>query len=463
MISIFYDLETSERHTLGQILNYCFIAVDSEYREIARCVGDVRISVLQLPSPSAILANRVNVFEHQARARDSEREAALKILEFIDSQRNGGRNTVQLVGFNSNKFDFNFLRVTLIRNGLSQFMGWKLQHRDLLHLARKLYCQEPSFPRELCHGGAGGEELSLRLETLTQGFALLAGPQAHFSSDDVELTIALAKHFKERFGADLLTFESYEAEPAEARAERGEIVYRIEPNYADPTKGPAVLRPMGLINASSKYALWVDLERFAVSRNREAISWFTKGVAQFQLAAEAPAGAEDLKELLREAKKEFKNLTVNNFFGVSDADIEVDIFRLSMGARAALGSAIWAPQPGAKPPSRSKDEAEILRRYKIANQRWDDTVNPQAEKHLRAYALYRYGGKCKVSKYEVPGKGYEMQPSLTELLQQLRDLEQNGNEADRALLRDLRKFYYESFVYRLAGAELAPLSAQDAA
>lgn len=48
--AIFYDLETTDREFVGQILNYSFILVDEQLNVVRELNGDIRISRLQLPS-----------------------------------------------------------------------------------------------------------------------------------------------------------------------------------------------------------------------------------------------------------------------------------------------------------------------------------------------------------------------------------------------------------------------------
>ena len=86
--AIFYDLETTDKNPIGQILNYCFYEVDRGFNVLNRCTGLIRISPLEIPSPSAVLANRTDVLEHQrqvhARECDAMREASDFIVDCIE-------------------------------------------------------------------------------------------------------------------------------------------------------------------------------------------------------------------------------------------------------------------------------------------------------------------------------------------------------------------------------------------
>jgi len=83
MYAVFYDLETSDKNPIGQILNYCFILVDSSLQIVDELSGLVKISRLQLPDSGAILANKIDVVDHQRLAADDERTAMGKIHAFL--------------------------------------------------------------------------------------------------------------------------------------------------------------------------------------------------------------------------------------------------------------------------------------------------------------------------------------------------------------------------------------------
>src|SRR5262245_53890936 len=138
MPAIFFDLETSDREFIGQILNFSFIVVDDDWNVIGDLSSTVKISRLELPSPGAILANRTDVLRHQAEAEFTEKEAAGEITAFINSIIEGANGPVPFIGFNSFKFDIPYLRTTLVRNGINPYFNGKVVYRDLLVAARKL-------------------------------------------------------------------------------------------------------------------------------------------------------------------------------------------------------------------------------------------------------------------------------------------------------------------------------------
>ena len=83
MISIFFDLETSTTEPIGQILNYSFIATDDKFEIIDECSDSVKISPLELPVADAILANRIDVIEHQKHNYLNETLSMKKIFDFF--------------------------------------------------------------------------------------------------------------------------------------------------------------------------------------------------------------------------------------------------------------------------------------------------------------------------------------------------------------------------------------------
>ena len=96
MISIFFDLETSTTEPIGQILNYSFIATDDKFEIIDECSDSVKISPLELPVADAILANRIDVIEHQKHNYLNETLSMKKIFDFFTKmiEKNKGEKIV---------------------------------------------------------------------------------------------------------------------------------------------------------------------------------------------------------------------------------------------------------------------------------------------------------------------------------------------------------------------------------
>ena len=198
--SIFFDLETTSISFVGQILNFCFTLVDDEFYPIKTLKGDVALTRLQLPEPSAILANKVNVLSRTTQY--SEYDAAKAIWSFLCSESKEGAS---LIGYNSNKFDFDFLKTTLNRNGLVP-PSTRLKRRDLLHAVRYICSKNKDVRTALTKD----EKLVCTLENVTKTFGILEGGQSHESDADVDLSIILARYIFKEFGLDVRTFSRYE-------------------------------------------------------------------------------------------------------------------------------------------------------------------------------------------------------------------------------------------------------------
>lgn len=455
-LAIFYDLETSDQHPIGQIMNFSFICVDRNFKITDEYSDQILLNRLQLPGPGAILANRIDVLKHQKESKETEKSAALKIAKFIDKQIQIGKKVV-FVGYNSSKFDLPFLRTTLIRNGINPYFFGALVYKDLLFAARKLSVSNPDFPRlESRSKKAGrGEEaprVSLSLETLTNHFGLLEGKQAHSSREDVVITIELAKLFAEKFKLNVFDYEPYEVSALHTGSRQGKVYNSFYVNYEIPGSSHFTSTPMTLLDADHRYSLWIDLKKYGEGQGRKSISWFSQQASSFfsdkKEIADPSAG-----ELAKKALLEFKDLSLKNYFEISSCDIEQDIYRLDMSMINSLFEVIWKNQIGSKS-NFTKDAKIISLRHDLANYEWGNKSDKQVEDLFRQYALYRYGGKLRMNKFrDVPEPGKEIVDSyhvtLNELMRLCESPENNSNPEDKKLMKSLKDFYLKSDVYRL--------------
>ena len=455
--SVFYDLETSDTEPVGQILNFCFIHLDDDWREVAKLTGKVRISRLQLPRAGAILANRIDVCSHQEEAEFDEPEAMKAIEAFFKNVvEHCGEYKAVLVGYNSARFDLNFLRTSLIRNGINPY--FKVQHRDLLHLSRYLSISNEEFPRV---AGEDPEKLSLRLETLTREHGLLEGVQAHESEADVWLTIELAKTFLDRYGADIRSFEAYQA----GSSKPGTLRYRLEPNYDLSDPNPACERPMVLLDADRRYSLWIDLEHFgdlshSDGHPRDAVRWFKHDGRDFFRKHKARF-SEALRKLSQQAIQNLSGLTLKNYFQTSDCDIEQDIYRIDFSQIDLLAQNFWEGKSAKLP---SKEATQIQTRFKMRTYRYGGSSDKKLDQLLVAYATYRYGGKLKLVKYLQSDPDRDFHPTYLDLIAEIEAaLAATRSSSDNRLLKSLLTFYKKSDIYRVAGAQLEKIQPARAA
>ena len=445
MISVFYDLETTDLDTVGQILNFAFLAVDDDLHPIESISANIKISRLQLPRVKAILTNRTNVLEHQKVATHSEREAVFYINDFLNRIVAGAYGEpVALIGYNSSSFDLDFLRTVFIRNGINPYHRGVI-HKDLLLVSRYLMAFNDTF-REKIFAAADGTKVSLRLEVLCKLFGLLDGAQDHESLSDVLLTIELAKVFKTTFGVDVRTFEPYQVK--ELHTSRKGIAHALaEPlsSQFNPDKRCRTY-PAALLDANERYALWIDLEKFAALRKKdsdlkEAIKW--KKFAEHIVTKDQSPPADEYALLASEAQEQLKGTDLTNYFTETTCDIEQFIYRIRPNEIDLLGTAM---RTGKAAPSFTTDMNQLLKRSWLEN----------SDESLESYALYRYGGKLKLSS-SADGET-KIHPTLPALLEEIEEASTaastESNVENSALIDALRTFYLESEIYQAAGTNL---------
>jgi len=457
MRAIFYDLETTDTHPIGQILNYCFITVDTKWNIVSELSGDVRISRLQLPTAGAILANKTDVLSHQKTSTLSEKEAMREIHDYIEGVIGSSRAKIPLIGYNSSKFDLLHLRTGFIRNGIGPYFKGRLSYKDLLFASWKLACNDPAFPRLPAEGRPDADEnrLSLSLENVAKRLGLLVGRQIHSSREDVILTIDLAKVYNDRFGLDVRTYDSYEARNID---QKGALIAAEFPNYDLTETAPSVSYPMVILDNDHRYVLWLNLDKYREGLGKRSIRWINKGAGSLIVKDKSYRDAE-CKKISKKALKEFERVTLNNFFTKSSCDIEQDIYRLDFDAIDALEKALWQGDRSAVEGLKNRDAKVTFLRNELANYTWGDGQDSRMEKMLREYSLHRYGGRLKMNKWEPDpdnsdDTGDRYHATFLELLGEIDEKMKEISSDGRKLLTSLRKFYLESDIYRVAGSPL---------
>jgi exonuclease I len=459
MYAVFYDLETTTKNTIGQILNYSFILVDDEMTPVGELSGLVKMSRLQLPEPGAILANRTDVIEHQKVAVDNEPTAMKKIEQFLSKCIQTAQGAIAFVGYNSSRFDLGYLRTSFIRNGINPYFKGLLSSRDLLHAVQKAYLTSAEFRDAVQNQCRGDKRLSLSLQTVSHALGLLEGVQAHESREDVLLTIRLAVWLKEHCQIDVRTYEAYEAGPLHSTVRSGSVYEIEEPQYDLLERSHIKRVPMCLLDENKRASLWVNLERYAEDPSPRCISWRQTMKHAFFTSGRAVAGS-DVQELARKALGQFKKVTLNNYFEKSDCDIEQDIYRLDFDAQDVYYQALREGKKELLAKTTNPDAKKLWVRYQLANA----DVNLEDARSadlLRQYALYRYGGKLQLVKtIRNPQDPDNFHPKLSDMMAELVRLRegavQEGNDADIKLLDSLEGFYRSSEIVRVAGAELVP-------
>jgi hypothetical protein len=444
--SIFFDLETSDRHPIGQILNYSFILVDDDFVPIERLNGLVRISRLQIPSPQAILANRINVLEHQQQAVDTEVQALTKIYQFIAKAIEKDYK-LPIIGYNAARFDIPYLRTSFIRNGINPYFNGKIIVRDLLFLSRRLAVTEPEFPRSVSNKDTN--RISYSLENLSQQFGLLTGSQLHESEADVLLTIELAEIYFKRFNYDIRRFEPFEAFNEQSKPEKGMIRYSLTPEYNVDTKDVAIITPLVLLDFDYRSSLWVDLSRFKQSREKSSINWYNhNGGHQFICAEHQPLNPTE-QQLVSEALSTLSHIKLKNFFEPSSCDIEQDIYRLDFDAIAALEAAIWRGEGEALKKTPNRDARVLFMRYQLNAD--CDKLTEKLRERLLQYAEYRYLGKAQLAKSIAQDASDEKRrdafhPTLDQILKQADEIKSQSKESE-VIMQSLISFIRSTEIF----------------
>lgn len=449
--SIFYDLETSDLERVGQILNYAFVVVDEQFNEIDVLTETVRISRLQLPRVGAILANRTNVLEHQQIATQNESQAVANIDKFL--RKWGSQNPdkkIPFIGFNSADFDFDFLRTTFIRNGRSPY-AIGLISRDLLLVARHLMASHDDFRTKVFDYARAGEgtKTNLRLESLSKIFRLLDGEQLHESLFDVRLTVQLARQLKDCYGVDVRLFEPYQIRDIHS-PRSGQVFTLREPlTRGFKEENRYTEYQATLLDADHRYALWIDLKKFAELTKsskdpKKAIKW-RKFAEHIVFSSDGVQQLEDQQIAAKDALTALTSINLKNYFEPTNCDIEQFIFRIHP---SAIDSLFTAMNSGSIPLNSDNDFRQLCRRYWLENADLIDSSDFQES--LRRYADYRYNGKLLLrseqrdSEVSEPQEKKALHPTLSQLLAEVEFKLTDAQGEDRELVLALKEFYLNS-------------------
>ena len=468
MKSIFFDLETTGLNPCAQILNYSFMTVNENWEITSEHNGSIHISRLQLPNPYAILANRVDVIDHQKQNYPKEPEAMVSIRQYIQKEIDTSRGPINLVGFNSNRFDVPFLRTSMIRNGVNPYFGQSIIYKDVLHAAQKLALSNPEFLDKVDTGEVnedGSRKFSLRLAHLSKIF--FGEKQLHESSDDVRLTIQLAKMLAEDYNLDIRTWDSFEAQEF---CKPGTVLVKEFPafdarHHRDDTDKFA-RETLICYEDGRNYTLWISLERMKDFRDKleaepdyefgrdeikNCVLWFNKRASSFYVAPDLPTLSDEDSELAKQAREIVKewDIKLSNFWPPKNCDIEAFIYDLSFDGMDALADAIQGND--LKYLTRLDEEAAntLYERHFINNCK---EISMLVRDRLNKYALYRYGSRMKVDKTDTKSVFNEDDPimnpafhdSYNELVEIIEDKLNSKNPEDVKLMKSLKQFYEES-------------------
>ena len=183
---LFYDIETTGLNkAFDQVLQFAAIRTDRHLNEIDRHAIKIQLRPDVIPSPSAIITNRISVDSFKSGL--CEFDAIRQIHQLINQPE-----TISL-GYNSLGFDDEFLRFSFHRNLLPPYTHQYLHgccRMDLLPMAVMFWL----YRRAAITWPQINGKPSLKLEHIREANQLVGGA-SHDATVDVEATVELARRF----------------------------------------------------------------------------------------------------------------------------------------------------------------------------------------------------------------------------------------------------------------------------
>lgn len=183
---LFYDIETTGLNkAFDQVLQFAAVRADTRLNEIDRHSIRIKLRADIVPSPRAIITNRMSMAELSSGTR--EFEAVREIHELLNEP-----GTVSL-GYNTLGFDDEFLRFSFYRNLLPPYTHQYLngcRRMDLLPITIMFRLYKTKVLKWPQVNG----KFSLKLEHLSAANKLMDG-RAHEAMVDVGATLELARIF----------------------------------------------------------------------------------------------------------------------------------------------------------------------------------------------------------------------------------------------------------------------------
>lgn len=436
--SIFYDFETSDLLYVGQIVNYAFIVIDSEFNEIDKLVGDVKLSPLCLPRMGSIKTTKIDVLKHQEEATQTETQASNLIYSFLKKYTFHKGKTSKLIGYNSANFDLPYLRTTLIRNGFNPYFG--LINKDLIHVFKKLRAHNIDFDTA-CHEYAKKsqwEKANNKLEFYLKMFNILKGEQSHESEDDVRWTIKLAKTALDKYNIDVRNHSSYEVKELESTPG---TLYTFRKSKTEENQENNYIN-LAFHSSNSKNICWwinADLAIELDSSNQDligAIKYVNRESSIFYDDYEICPDTS-LNRVVSKVRETYPKINFSDVFEKTDCDIEADIYRISFNRFDTINKKMNEPSDLN---SLSQDEKNLVLRYRLKNS--ENTDNPRYIKAFKEYVSYRYSGKMLINKHS-----RDVHPSFSQMKDEIHTfLESNSDQNLKNIALNLLKYYQNSKV-----------------
>jgi len=209
------------------------------------------------------------------------------------------------------------------------------------------------------------------------------------------------------------------------------------------------------LDSNYRYSLWVDLDAFEKKRKSLRMAKIDSGAL---FSDGILISDEHWDSVANNALEKFSKVDLSNYFTETECDIEQHIYRVDFSNIKALNQLIWhAGETELTIP----DAKRILGRFRLTNYEVNGKQDDVFAKRLKDYALYRYGGQMRIDRgqdYEdklnesFPKKSFH--PTFNALVNEINSLYETSTDSDKKLLGSLKRFYFESEIYSLAGKDL---------
>ena len=426
---LLFDLETSSKLFLGQILSISFALCDRN-GEVLPAYSRTwygKPSFWEFPEPEAIATNQLSMaFLEQIGL--AEKDLAEAVHRYIENLRQTfGEEKIFLTGFNAKNFDLPYLRTVLVRNGFNPFFE-RLAYLDALILAKFLAV---SFPAIIPTHDSTAEGPSFRLESLAQHLGLLAknSAQSHAADQDVDLTkqlLFVLQGYVKKLGLDL---EHYPFLP------KGLAHGTVLPSARWKNRQLETSTRV-ILGKKRNFAFSLDLALYNATRDLRLLRYENLNFDILHPFPYQPSLEEEQSALA--AARTYAGLEADEVFKKSSCDIEQDIYR--------LGETLFSPSRlrlrpdfDQLPAPEEKDIFALQSRFFLKNTAYFKSAEKKA---VRDYLAARYLTGLKTSKWELEDSDLpnpEVTPRLSDLYQKLQDLLKK--HPDRKDLNELQLYY----------------------
>ena len=460
---IFFDLETTSLHRVGQILNFCLVCVDNKWSELGRIKGEVKVSRVELPDPQAIASTGIDVVTlNNSSSALTERQAMEAMSRFMSQWYIKGKTG--LSGYNVEDFDIPYLRTNFLRNGVYPY-DHPPSH-DTILLVRYLFANNDAlrleyetFLKDFEHNEK--PRFSITLEKVTTFFRLLDRAQSHESEDDVNITIALAKKIATDFKLDLFSFTPYEI--SELHTLKGDPIRLSRPakSFANPLSEEDFV----FLRTEGSASYWVSLEAYNKWKKLDADQKEAAGypIKRMKFCEEVVTTSKDTPSydratvsLAQTIYNELKNFDTNKLYPPKHCCVEQWIYRVTPQSMKNLCESI-KQNPPKKMSAFTPDLDALWKRYLLSAMS-DEGI----QKNLSAfsqYAIERYGDTPSLRLYDdddwqKPKDSSGMHLSYKELTSLIKTTKEklpdsSSKEQKIFALNQLSLFYKNSLIHKV--------------